>query len=119
MSSRDISILRRMVSYCQQISQTSYEFDDSKERFLESATFRNAVCLCLLQIGELVAGLSDDFKENHPDVPWREIKLLRNIVAHRYGQIDSDVIWEICLADVPELMDFGAKILEEQQDEGE
>ena len=37
---------------------------------------------------------------------WREIKLLRNIVAHRYGQVDYDIIWDICLTDVPEMIDF-------------
>jgi hypothetical protein len=53
-----------------------------------------------------VAVLSDDFKEDNPTIQWRGIKLLRNIVAHRYGQIDYDIVWDICLNDVPELLDF-------------
>jgi len=43
---------------------------------------------------------------------WREIKLLRNIVAHRYGQIDYDIIWDICLTDIPEMIDFCNQKLE-------
>jgi len=94
-----------------QIQETSAEFDNSKEKFDESATFRNAICLCLLQIGELVSILSDEFKENNTDMKWREIKLLRNIVAHRYGQIDYDIIWDICLTDVPEMIVFCNKLI--------
>ena len=59
---------------------------------MASNTFHNAVCLCLLQIGELVSVLSDEFKEENPTMSWREIKLLRNIVAHRYGQVDYEII---------------------------
>lgn len=106
MSSSDASILSYILKYCRQINETSAEFDNSKERFDESATFRNAICLCLLQIGELVSILSDEFKEKNADMQWREIKLLRNIVAHRYGQIDYEIIWDICLSDIPVLIDF-------------
>jgi len=113
MSNNDSSILKYILKYCMQINETSAEFDNSKDRFDESATFRNAICLCLLQIGELVSVLSDDFKENNPNIQWREIKLLRNIVAHRYGQIDYDIIWDICFTDVPELIDFCNQKLEE------
>jgi len=114
MNSKDLDILRHILRYCGQINETSNEFNNSKNRFLGSATFRNAICLCLLQIGELVTILSDDFKKNNLAIQWREIKLLRNIVAHRYGQIDFEIVWDICLTDIPELIDFCTKILDEQ-----
>ena len=82
-----------------------------------SNTFRNAVCLCLLQIGELVTGLSDDFKDKNASIQWREIKLLRNIVAHRYGQVDYEIIWDICTSDIPVLTEFCLKKIDSQVDE--
>ena len=112
MSNNDSSILNYILKYCEQINETSAEFDNSKDRFAESATFRNAVCLCLLQIGELVSVLSDEFKTENKTMQWREIKLLRNIVAHRYGQVDYDIIWDICCSDIPEMMDFCVQKLE-------
>ncbi|MCL2158928.1 MAG: DUF86 domain-containing protein [Oscillospiraceae bacterium] len=115
MNSKDLDIIHHTLRYCEQTNETCNEFDNSKEQFDRSATFRNAVCLCLLQIGELVTILSDEFKSNHPEIQWREIKLLRNIVAHRYGQIDYEIIWQIILADIPELIDFCKKILSEQE----
>jgi len=118
MSNNDSSLLGYMLKYCKQIQETSAEFDNSKDKFDESATFRNAICLCLLQIGELVSVLSDDFKKDNPDMQWKEIKLLRNIVAHRYGQIDYDIIWDICLNDVPEMIDFCIKELSTSVNDG-
>ena len=117
MNSKDMDILRHILRYCEQIKETSGEFDNSKERFDKSATFRNAVCLCILQIGELVTVLSDEFKQNHSSVEWRDIKLLRNIVAHRYGQIDYDIIWDICLTDIPDMVGFCTNVLNEQQND--
>ena len=111
MNTKDLSAIRYILNYCEQIEETKKEFADSKTSFTESSTFRNAVCLCLLQIGELVTVLSDEFKENQPEIQWRDIKLLRNIVAHKYGKIDYDIIWDICLSDVPELMNFCIRIL--------
>jgi len=112
MNSRDIDILIHVLDYCEQINDTKNEFKNSKKHFYDSATFRNAVCLCLLQIGELTSVLSEEFKESNLEIQWREIKLLRNIVAHRYGQIDYDIIWEICLTDIPEMINFCKRILD-------
>ena len=106
MSSRDINTIGHILDYCDQINGTLTEFDNCKERFMESNTCRNAVCLCLLQIGELVTVLSDDFKANHPAISWREMKYLRNIVAHRYSTVDYEIIWGICVSDIPVLMEF-------------
>ena len=114
MNNKDLDILRHILEYCGQINETRAEFDNSKDKFDKSATFRNAVCLCLLQTGELVTILSDEFKDANPTVQWREIKLLKNIVAHRYGKIDYDIIWDICLTDIPEMIEFCTKILNGQ-----
>lgn len=56
--------------------------------------------MCILQIGELVGKLSDEFKAENNAMPWREIKAMRNIAAHNYGEID-----------IPELKDYCIKCL--------
>ena len=115
LTTKDFDALNHILRYCVQIVQTSNEFSNSKEKFFESATFRNAICLCILQIGELVTILSDDFKANNTTIPWREIKLLRNIVAHRYGYIDFEIIWDILLEDIPEIMRFCTELINEHR----
>ena len=84
---RNISILEHIVSYWQQIEQTVERFGNDALIFQNDSLYRNAAALCILQIGELVGKLTDDFREQHPGVPWRQIKAMRNIVAHSYGTV--------------------------------
>lgn len=100
---RDRNILEHMVSYCDQIEATIVRFGDNYSIFSEDPIYRNAAALCIIQIGELVGKLSEDFRAAHPGVPWRQIKAMRNIVAHSYGTIDPEVTWEVMTEDIPEL----------------
>lgn len=109
---RNKSILKHIVSYCDQIDMAVEQFGCDYEIFLSNPVYRNAVALCILQIGELVGNLSDDFKETHSAVPWRQIKLMRNIVAHRYGTVDHTITWDVIQNDIPKLREYCLMILD-------
>ena len=109
---RNASILEHIISYCDQIQQTVERFGDDYALFESDPIYRNAAALCILQIGELVGKLTDDFREQHPAVPWRQIKALRNIVAHSYGSVDPETTWEIITSDSPDLKRYCQVILE-------
>jgi uncharacterized protein with HEPN domain len=47
--------------------------------------------------------LSDEFKDNHPSIPWSKIKGLRNIAAHQYEHVDFVLLWNTLVDRVPEL----------------
>jgi uncharacterized protein with HEPN domain len=64
-----------------------------------------------LQIGELTTYLSDDFKQTYTGIPWKQIKALRNIVAHSYGKIDDESLWETITGDIPKLKDYCSEII--------
>jgi uncharacterized protein with HEPN domain len=108
---RDISILKHITDYCSQIETTHTEFNTDKTAFNTSHTYRNAIALCILQIGELAGILSDEFKTQYPEIPWRDIKVMRNIMAHKYGSVDIDMLWDTSLVDIPELKTFCIDIL--------
>lgn len=110
---RDISILEHIVSYCEQIEQTVVRFGDDYDVFAKDAIYRNAAALCILQIGELVGKLTEEFRETHAAIPWRKIKAMRNIVAHSYGSVDSEVTWEIIKDDIPELKNYCTIVIQE------
>ena len=57
----------------------------------------------LLQIGELATGLSNDFRMKYSDIPWKSIIGLRNIIAHRYGNLNYVRIWDILINEIPTL----------------
>jgi len=58
----------------------------------------------LLEIlGEAANHISQELKDSHPDVPWRQITDLRNIVSHQYFRIRLETIWEVANNEVPPL----------------
>ena len=111
---RDLQILRHIVSYCDQIGQTIEYFGKEYTVFQENSIYRNAVALCILQIGELVGKLTEDFRGQHTAIPWRQIKAMRNIVAHSYGSVDSEITWEIVCGNIPELKEYCLSILDQE-----
>lgn len=54
-------------------------------------------------IGEACRSLTDDITDSYPTIPWRAISGLRNRVIHAYFDIDLDVVWAACAAEVPRL----------------
>ena len=104
---RDLSILHHIISYCDQIEQTIDHFGNTYESFSTNQIYRNAVALCILQIGELVGKLTDSFRAQNSAIPWRQIKAMRNIVAHSYGTIDPETI----CTDIPKLKKYCLSIL--------
>lgn len=100
---RDRSILEHMARYCDQIAQTVERFGRDEAVFIGDVVYQNAVALCLLQIGELAGHLTEQYRAEHPQMPWRQIKALRNIIAHHYGAVDAETAWEIVESDIPAL----------------
>jgi len=104
--SKDVSVIEHMLNYCLQIEETVERFGASQEIFISDAIYRNAAALCVLQIGELTGKLSEEFRAEHKDIPWQQIKATRNIVAHSYGTVDPYITWEIITEDIPRLKEF-------------
>ncbi len=75
-----------------------------RHEFAESVLHRRAAERLLEVIGEASTALSDEFKEAHPGVAWRDVGALRILLAHHYHRIDLDQVWQIAVVSVPELV---------------
>ena len=64
-------------------------------------------------IGEAVYKLSLEFKEQHPDTPWRMIEKMRHILVHDYYQVNKDILWLVISDDIPLLKHQVEKYLKE------
>ena len=82
---------------------TSYTSGLTKADFLKSDQIQDAVFRRLEIIGEAVTKLPEDFRQKHPDIPWRDIIGTRNRLIHDYLYVDRDLIWEIIVKHLPEL----------------
>ena len=67
---REIDILKRIISYCDEIDETTERFGASYAALESDRIYKNALAMCVLQIGELTSHLSDGFKTAHRDMPW-------------------------------------------------
>ena len=70
----------------------------SYELLQDSMLFR------LIQISESAKQLSDDYKTQHPSVPWTAIYGLRNRIVHDYGSVDLTIVYNTLKTDIPELL---------------
>ncbi|MEO1353124.1 MAG: DUF86 domain-containing protein [Cyanobacteria bacterium J06635_15] len=63
-----------------------------------------AVLYEIIVIGEAANRLSDTFQQKYSSIPWKEIIGMRNILAHQYEKVDSEVVWDVVIHDIPELI---------------
>lgn len=75
----------------------------------------SAVLYQFVVIGEAARRLSDEMRSAHPDIPWRQIIAMRNIITHGYDQVDEVKLWQVIEADLPRLQDQLARILAADQ----
>lgn len=106
MNSREQIILLKIIQYAEQIALTIAQRELTGDKLSADFIAKNAVAMCVLQIGELVGHLSAEFKAQHRSIPWQQIKDMRNVAAHNYGEFDLTLLWETITADVPELKKY-------------
>ena len=105
-------IVQKVIEYCEQIEDIIQKFGSTFETFDSNKAVQLSVGMCIVQIGELTTRLSDEFKTNHSDIPWRKIKDMRNIYVHDYENVKPEKVWVTLMEDVPELKAQLEKILE-------
>lgn len=71
--------------------------------FMAKTHWQDAVVRQLEIIGEATKRLSPELRQQNPDVPWRRIAGLRDVLIHDYMGVDIDAVWVIATQDVPEL----------------
>ncbi len=54
-------------------------------------------------IGEACKKLDQKFTSDHPEIEWRKMAAMRNIIIHNYTGVDYSIVWEIIKSDIPEL----------------
>ena len=81
--------------------------------FFADRKTQDAVLRNLHTLSESTQQLSNQLKEQHPDIDWRTIAAFRNVVVHDYLGVDLDRIWDIVEDDLPVLKQKISAILEE------
>lgn len=97
-----ITDLSFMIEHTNNLSKTEVE---NNELLVDSIMFR------LIQISENSDRLTEDFKTNYSNVPWRAMKGMRNKIVHEYGNVDLSVVYDTVKNDIPYLLGVLEKIV--------
>jgi uncharacterized protein with HEPN domain len=82
------------------------------ENFVADDRTFDAVIRNLQIIGEAVKNIPDDVRELNPEIEWRKIAGLRDILAHAYFQIEDEIIWDVVQNKIPALLGVVSQLLE-------
>ena len=76
---------------------------EGRAHFMDSTLPQDAVIRNLEIIGEAVKHISGTVKETSPDIPWKQIAGLRDLLIHHYMGVNLDEVWNIVVNDIPAL----------------
>lgn len=82
----------------------SYVMGHSYETFLRDEKTVDAVILKLAVIGEASRHIPTEIQAKHPEIPWRKMQGLRNVIVHEYDRVNLEVIWNVVHQDLPPLV---------------
>jgi len=110
----DLQRIQHILDYCNAIEKTVQRYGNNFEIFDQDEDFQRSISFSILQIGELSGGLSEEYRKKTSNrIQWGPIKGMRNMVAHSYGSMDRQIIWETAIVDIPTLKQFCEEQLEE------
>jgi len=85
----------------------------TKTEFLDSVQLQDAVIRRIEIIGEAVKNIPKQVKNKYPDIAWKEIAGMRDILIHEYFGVDLELTWKAAKKDVRNLK---SKILKVKKD---
>ena len=76
------------------------------EEFQQNPQVQDAVVRNLEIIGEAankINSTAPDFLQQHPELPWAQMRVMRNVAIHEYFYVDLQIVWKTVKEDLPRL----------------
>ena len=117
MNPKDIAILELISDYCNDIIASVNKHGNTLKDMDDDIEFQYVCSFLILQIGESANKLSVEFVTAHPEIPWRDIVNMRNILVHNYGKVDNEILWTTIMENIPPFRAFCQKVLSSAKNE--
>jgi uncharacterized protein with HEPN domain len=86
---------QRIVLFATGLTKTNLATDEEKQ---------SAILYQVIVVGEATKRLSASFRSVHPQIPWKDIAGMRDILAHQYDRVNLATLWDVIQEDIPELI---------------
>jgi len=101
MKTRDEQILTKILVEINVINELIAGY--TVELFVSDERTKRAVCMTLINIGELAKNITDELRSETPDISWRGISGMRDITAHKYQTLRMEDVWHTVIVELPKL----------------
>ena len=92
---------------------SSYVRGMSYDDFCADSKTTKAIVWNLVIIGEAARLIPTDIEETYDEIPWAQIRGMRNHIVHGYDQVDAEIVWTVVQTELPALVPAFERILRE------
>ncbi len=90
-----VNAAKRVLQFAEGLDKSALATNDEKQ---------SAILYQVIVMGEATKRLSSEFRTQHPEIPWKDIAGMRDILAHQYDRLNINTLWDVIKNDIPELL---------------
>ena len=113
---KDLKNLASMHSYAHRVQQHTKALNGNRTRFDASLLHQDAIIRCIGIVGEAARKISPTTKTAYPQIPWNQIRGMRNQLIHGYNRIDLGIVWLTATKSIPHLIDLLEPLISTEHD---
>jgi uncharacterized protein with HEPN domain len=108
---KNVSRLNSILRYCDKIEETMDEFGKDIEDFKDNTIYHDVCSFYISQAGESIKSLPAELTKDYPEIHWKGISGMRDVIAHGYEKINLETVWTFIIEELPALKEACEEIL--------
>lgn len=115
MNHRDYILIKKIISELDVADELLGS--ETLQNFEKDEKTKRAVCMTVINIGELIKNITDPTRQAYPKIPWKQAAGFRDIAAHKYQTLKMGDVYDTVRNDFPKLKIQLKNILNDEKDD--